>query len=293
MYAAIDTVREKTVEEQKKWFEERFNYLSPLKKPFSPPQQRHTTFGSVGATEHNLHLSAGNFMEMKDIDVFVNSENAYMQMARFFEPASTSGMLRYRGASFDQAGNLKNDTIQSELSKQLEALDVKSLPLAAPRVIVTSAGREGSRLRVENGARYIFHAATVFMSGVGDRKDLIPIKDESALRKITRDTLECVYKVDQEKGVISPKGTQQWEMQSESAETYEKIRSILIPLFTTGRGGQSATYVASIMTTAILDYLIAEPGRLALKDIYTAVYIEQDVDPVVTKIHEIFKERFG
>jgi hypothetical protein len=88
LYAAIDTVREKTVEEQKKWFEERFNYLSPLKKPFSPPQQRHTTFGRVGSEGPTLHLAAGDFTEMNDIDVFVNSENAYMQTARYFEPAS-------------------------------------------------------------------------------------------------------------------------------------------------------------------------------------------------------------
>jgi O-acetyl-ADP-ribose deacetylase (regulator of RNase III) len=290
LYAAIDIVRERTKEEQKKWYEERFSYLKPLKKP-SPFKERHTTFGKVGSSGTTIHLTVGNFTEMKEIDVFVNSENAYMQMARFFEPDSTSGILRYRGAKFDAAGNLFEDTIQDEINKKLDELKIEYLPLAEPRVIITSAGDKDSRLRLENGARYIFHAVTVLVAGEGGRKDLFPIRDEYMISKITKDTLDSVYIVDKAHGIISPEDTPQRKTQEENADTYKNIGSILIPLFTTGRGGQPVPYVAGVMTTAILDYLLAKPDRLQLKDIYIAVYLEQDVQPAANRIKEIFEKR--
>lgn len=90
------------------------------------------------------------------IDVLVNSENDYMQMARFFETRTVSSLLRRRGARI--SGGKYVDTVQQELDFQLGD---RARPVQAAEVFITSAGGPDSKLATENKARYIFHVAAV------------------------------------------------------------------------------------------------------------------------------------
>jgi len=53
---------------------------------------------SAGGRSIPLYVASGDISKIRNIDVLVNSENDYMQMARFFESRTVSSMLRRRGA---------------------------------------------------------------------------------------------------------------------------------------------------------------------------------------------------
>lgn len=104
-----------------------------------------------------IHVITGDLREIHDIDVWVNSENTNMQMARFYEPF-VSSVIRYEGAEKSVTGRVREDTIQDELHRLMDG--EHSVPPA--HVLATGAGR----LRQTNGVRQVFHAAAV-AGGVG------------------------------------------------------------------------------------------------------------------------------
>ncbi len=95
---------------------------------------------SLGGSPVNLHVASGDLTKTRGIDVLVNSENDYMQMARFFETRTVSSLLRRRGARI--AGGKYIDTIQQELDAQLGD---RARPVQAAEVFVTSAGGSPDR----------------------------------------------------------------------------------------------------------------------------------------------------
>lgn len=86
------------------------------------------------------------------IDVWVNSENTNMQMARFYD-RSGSAVIRYYGAKRDDRGRVVEDTIANELAHVMGG-DASVDP---GTILVTSAGE----LEKSHGVRRIFHAAAV------------------------------------------------------------------------------------------------------------------------------------
>jgi hypothetical protein len=116
-------------------------------KPADPSLAVHTMPGE----KTTIHLAGGDMTEFRDIDVFVNSENDYMQMARAFERKSISSSLRYLGACFDKANRLLEDTVQDELTKKVES-ELGPRPLGHYAVVVTSAGHADSDLRNISGS---------------------------------------------------------------------------------------------------------------------------------------------
>src|SRR5262249_33740749 len=99
-----------------------------------PAQEKYATY-KLDSIECNIHLAVGNVMEMNDIDVFVNTENAYLQMARIFESSTISALLRYGGSHIRRNNQqLAQDTIQDELnsvivqSRELDTEDDITLP---------------------------------------------------------------------------------------------------------------------------------------------------------------------
>lgn len=100
----------------------------------------------------SIGLVTGDIQNVtKGIDVWVNSENTNMQMARPFEN-SISGIIRYLGAEKDpDNGLIKKDTIANELKEKMN--NRSSVDPAS--VVVTSAGAMEKSHRV----KHIFHAA--------------------------------------------------------------------------------------------------------------------------------------
>ncbi len=168
LFAAIEQRKADTHEAQKQFLAKlgRGPQSHPVEKPNRNywvyevnPSEASASEGE-GSGGPKVHLAAGDIMAMKPIDVFVNSENDYMQMARVFDNRTISSMLRFRGSHFDGAKRLLDDTLQNELTEQVKKYH-KTRPLGMGAVVATRAGHPESNLVKQNGARFVFHTAVV------------------------------------------------------------------------------------------------------------------------------------
>jgi O-acetyl-ADP-ribose deacetylase (regulator of RNase III) len=98
-----------------------------------------------------LVIVPGDILRCRTADVWVNSENTDMHMARPTD-FSVSGIIRFWGAHRDQAGRMTDDPISAEL----ETL-VGPRPVAPGSVFTTSSGELASTHNV----RRIVHVAAV------------------------------------------------------------------------------------------------------------------------------------
>jgi pimeloyl-ACP methyl ester carboxylesterase/O-acetyl-ADP-ribose deacetylase (regulator of RNase III) len=113
----------------------------PISIPVSPRQQ--TTF----------IVHAGPADQLSDVDIFVTSENVYLQMAMTFKP-SVSGRLRRAAAKKSPVGEIIEDVAADELTVWLREHGRYGLPVEIGTVAPTSAGE-----LEEKGIRRIYHAA--------------------------------------------------------------------------------------------------------------------------------------
>src|ERR1700730_11650590 len=105
-----------------------------------------------------IGYKTGSIGEVKDIAIWVNSENEDMIMDRFIG-RSISANIRYLGAAKDSAGNINEDVINNELTAEIGSRS----PVRIGTVVKTSSGM----LRATNGVKAIFHVATVRGAGAG------------------------------------------------------------------------------------------------------------------------------
>jgi O-acetyl-ADP-ribose deacetylase (regulator of RNase III) len=118
---------------------------------FEIPDAGRRTVGIVGGNLRNVNLF-GELVE-HPIEVWVNSENINMQMARPYEGA-VSATIRYLGARKDRAGTIVQDLIADELSAVMG-----SRQLVNPgEVVSTGAGR----LQRSHRVKRIYHVASVY-----------------------------------------------------------------------------------------------------------------------------------
>ena len=239
-----------------------------------------------GTNSVNLHIASGDLAEFQGIDVLVNSENNYMQMARFFEGHSVSSLLRRKGAGVREG--MYDDTIQKELDEYFRK---RGRPAQAGEVFITSAGEPNSELSAFNKVHYIFHVAAV--QAVDSRATVTPYTEPSQIRSFTRNCLAKLQKLNQLSGVISPPETEQWKLQKERAEQGQGIStSILFPLFGTGSGGAQAKDVIEPMLDGFSQFL-GDPNNAelanSLKDIYISAFRQDDV----TELDRILTEKYG
>jgi transcriptional regulator with XRE-family HTH domain/O-acetyl-ADP-ribose deacetylase (regulator of RNase III) len=95
---------------------------------------------------------AGSLYRTRGADVWVNSENTDMVMARPTEFA-VSAIVRYWGARRDDAGRIVDDVIADELAEQVG----RRAPVAPGTVVVTGSGA----LAESHGVRRVIHVAAV------------------------------------------------------------------------------------------------------------------------------------
>lgn len=232
---------------------------------------------NAGGRAIPLFIATGDLSKVRDIDVLVNSENDYMQMARFFESRTVSSMLRRRGARLG-AGKYV-DAIQQELDWQLRD---RERPVRAADVFVTSAGAPGSDLVTINRARYIFHAAAV--EAVDAEGIVIPFKQADQIEDCVRKSFSKLAELNQLQGVVSPPETEQRvEQEARAAQGRGLARSIIFPLFGTGQGDSSAAEVIGPMLDGIKGYFDDQDnGELvaAVSEIYISAFKQQDFEDV-------------
>jgi hypothetical protein len=209
-------------------------------KPKKLTKKETHMFQLVNVPGKQIGMITGDIQNIKEIDVWVNSENTSMQMARHFEH-SISAIIRYLGAEKDIAGRIKNDVIANELRKLVGKCDVPP-----GRVIPTGSGE----LLKSHHVKKIFHAAAV--TGQHGR-GYMPITD---INECIRNSLKLIDSEDM---------------------ADEEICSILFPLMGTGTTRLSALGFANQLIDAAVCYLEENPESRAEK-VYFLAYNEQDLE---------------
>lgn len=174
-------------------------------------------------------LVTGDIQNVKGIDVWVNSENTNMQMARPLDD-SISGIIRYLGSE-KKSGKMVCDTIANELADRMKGRGDSVIP---GEIVVTSSGS----LAQTHQVKLIFHAAAVF-GQVG--KGYFPITD------ITSCVTNALRKVD-------------FRDKQEYGET--NVASILFPLMGTRAANSDFEGRLKALLEAAVDYLASNDSKV-------------------------------
>jgi macro domain-containing protein len=192
----------------------------------------------VGAPGKQIGYITGNLININHVDIWVNSENTNMQMARHYE-FSISATIRYEGATKDGNGYVVDDLIAKDLRKVTRGRDC--LP---GNIMVTTAGE----LEKSNNVKKIFHAAAVICE---PRSGYRPIPN---IAQCVRNALK---KADSEE--LAPL----------------QMHSILFPLMGTVATRSSAQETANKLIDEAVEYTRQNP-RSRIDKIYFLAYTEQD-----------------
>lgn len=200
--------------------------------------------------ETRIGLITGDLQGIKDIDVWVNSENTNMQMARFHD-RSISGVIRWLGAIKKRNGRIEMDAIAYELSQVMDGEG----EVEAGTVLPTSSGE----LARSHGVKKIFHAA----AAVGQiSRGYRPITDISIC---VRRALELMDDV---------------EFKEAGLET------ILFPLIGAGTAGAGVDDAVDMVIQTSLAYLDRTPNS-RVKGIYIIARVQQHRDSGVAALNRI------
>lgn len=192
----------------------------------------------LSAPGKQIGYITGNMRNVNDVDIWVNSENTNMQMARHYE-FSISATIRYEGAVKDGNGYVVDDLIAKDLRKVTRGRDCQP-----GTVVVTTAGE----LEKSNHVKRIFHAAAVAAEPGGGYQ---PIKN---VAQCVRNALK---KADSEE--LAPL----------------EMHSILFPLMGTGTMRLKAQEMANKLIDEALEYVKQNPNS-RIDKIYFLAYTEQD-----------------
>ncbi|MEV6317110.1 hypothetical protein [Streptomyces sp. NPDC051776] len=201
--------------------------------------------------KHRIGVVTGNLANITGIDVWVNTENAHMEMARTTEP-TISGTIRYHGGRRDESGNLIHDTIALELAERMTGRS-RIMP---GHVLTTGPGGLADSHQVK---RIIHVAAVEGEPGVGYRQ--------------VGDVGRCVRNVLGEMDRLNTAG--------------EELHSVVLPLFGVGGGNGDLRQTVESMVAASVDYFrshgasrICTVYLLAFTDVQEAVCrLTLDLEP--------------
>lgn len=132
-----------------------FNLLQDVRKDWKTEriaQLKEYPYRLISQPKKCICVITGDIRERRDINVWVNSENTNMQMARFYDK-SMSSIIRYEGAEKDENEEVLTDTIANELAQVVGGRQ----SVTPGTVYVTGSGA----LAQSRGVKKIFHAATV------------------------------------------------------------------------------------------------------------------------------------
>ena len=196
----------------------------------------------------------GNIKKVKNVDVWVNSENTNMQMARPYE-RSISATIRYEGAKKDRSGYIVDDLIAKDLQAATGGRD------ATPGAVIPTTSGELART---NKVKRIFHAASVFGQ---------PGEGYKPINNITDCISNALALIDNDEELAN-----------------EEMQSILFPLMGTGTTRLNAQGIADGLIDAALAYLeqIRIPRSIRYISLYT---MNRIVKSVVTNLSMILKSQ--
>lgn len=221
---------------------------------------------------HNLTfaIATGDASRLKDYEVLVNTENNYMQMARFYQTNTLSYGIRRNGAYMD-GEVLLEDTIQNELYDNAFR---RGLPVPARTVLATSAGHPKSIMRRQTDYRYVLHAAAVRFD-----YDKTPANQPvSNIAQLIENCLNRVDRIDDDNGEILGKSG----VIVAGNKNYKPLKSILFPAFGAGEGGKpykrAVEDIISIFAREV-PVCIGTMG-LSINKVGFSVYFKEDIEEI-------------
>jgi len=196
-------------------------------------------FQLVADPEKRLCVITGDIRHRRDIDVWVNSENTNMQMARFYDRA-LSAIIRYEGARKDDQGEVIEDTIALQLRTVTGGREF----VRPGSVYVTDSGE----LLRTRGVKKIFHAAAV--TGVpGGGYEVIKDVERIVTTALERmDSVQCKA---------------------------DELRTIAFPMLGTGTAGGDVTATARGMVLEAINYLLHTP-QSQIRTVYLMAWNQRD-----------------
>lgn len=184
-------------------------------------------------------IVCGDIRRARCAEVWVNSENTNMKMARV-EEFSVSSIIRYEGAERDAAGRVMRDCVAEELARRTAG----SLPLPAATAVVTGSGE----LR-HNGVRAIVHVASVQGEpGSGFRQ----------VHEVGRCVTNVLAEVDRMGGEPPP-------------------ASVLFPVLGVGQGGGELEPTIAMMLGAVVDHFRTVPTT-CVSIVYLLAYTDRELE---------------
>ncbi len=279
---SIESLSKRTRDAQKSWVDNLRERRYALKASITDPVYR--TYQLL--PNKTICLASGDMTEMQGLDVLVNTENNYMQMARIYESGVLSSVLRREG-SLLKNGKILEDSVQIELDDQiLHGEGLGSRPIEIEQVIPTHAGHPRSTL-AKNGARFIFHASTVYVHP--RNRSVTPIKTDANIHQTVLNCLNLFLEVHQNRGIISPPDSPRYPAEQKAAETYQPLKSIIFPLFGAGQGGRATIEVAPPMIKAFKSFLLKHKNTpdFPLESIHLCVFSEVDIAIVESIMNDI------
>ncbi len=186
-----------------------------------------------------IALRTGDVSSIHGVDIWVNSENTDMQMARFGE-RTISSIIRYAGAEkHSESGLVIRDTIAIELKDSLGGSNL----VAPAMVVVTGAGE----LEATNGVKKIFHVASVHG---------LPASAYKPIERIGDCITNCLRKSEEFRG--------------------EGLHSILFSLMGTGTAGGDLQEAVEKLINFTINYLEHKPDS-TIKEVSFLTYTDIDL----------------
>jgi len=190
----------------------------------------------------------GAIDRIKDVSIWVNSENTDMMMDRFLGK-SLSARIRYLGANKDENDNVIEDTIEEALRSAVG----RRAHVKIGTVFVTESGQ----LLTSHRVKRIFHVATVQggVAGGGFKAELSNL-------------LPCVDKLLKR---ADTENNRTWR----TLLGLESFQSVLIPMFGSGDGGLAIDDVARNIIPPAIEYF-QYTDMPTLKEIYFLAFTARD-----------------
>jgi len=219
-------------------------------------------FRVAGKRDLIVGYKTGDIGYIKDMDIWVNSENSDMMMDRFIG-TSVSAKIRWLGANKDDDDNIIDDTIQESLRGMIG--DRAHVRIGA--VVVTESGM----LRATHNVKRIFHVAAV-EGGLGTGVKADPAKLKDCVEKVLR-------RVDRENNTFQRQAAKvfwQWLGKLLGRKFRDSnFDSILFPMMGSGDGRVPVEAVAKEILPAAVRYLRTTPDT-TIRQIYFLAYKLRD-----------------
>lgn len=265
----------------KRWYQRRGRGVPPrLKERTAQHRFIHAEVPGV-----IFQIATGDATQLRGYHVLVNSENTYMQMARYFERHTLSRQVRLRGA-WVQGGSVQKDSLQEELFNQVHCSpEYHAFPINEKQVVITSPGHLRGKL-AEVGYRFVLHAAAVDLTDSEEEPRIRPLKPIDNV-DIIANCFERLIEIEKHQGAVLYDENKQRFAPKTEPSPYESIRSVVFPVFGTGQGENPYEDAVSAILKGFVRH--APPARergMSVDTIGLCVYDSNDVEQVLHLFEE-------